>query len=602
MAKRPFSFRGSSLAQAIQGNFDHLMGSLRELMRGHNLVVDDIEGLADQGTAHTEELGQHEDRITAVETDLTTAEADIIVIRGEGRRKPAAIYPDEPDIAWLPPKGDKGDAGVTPQAAPPWPGEDGAEGFFMPPGSSDTATGSSGVDVEDDTVPVTTATTIDFGDGITVTDDGSGHITVDGLTQVHDHSTSLEGGDFIDADQVYAESWLQTLGTFVIDGEDSPTWAADQNDYAPAAESSFLQPTLSAAVALNGLHTDNIVAGKFHRNQIGRVMLVVNDDTVNVDDLTIAHEAAGSSTRYQFSFDDATDLVMTPGSMALFVYSPSLKWKLQGFSGASAGAAGADGADGTNGRDGVAVPWPGEDGTEGFFMPGRKALSVKEDGTLLNSNIETVNFAHGLDVTTGSNEAGVTVDESELDHSQLAGRTVTSAHPASAVDFTPYSTIASTDVQSAIQELLDESGGGGGGGASTKPSPPALYDDHQDFGELFQPVPPARDELHILNWSTKKIYGPGSASDRYYLPYACSIVEVYFVLPAVTTRTATVDVKKNGTSIFGTKPTTSSAMLSSRGVMSTTALTRDDYLTFVVDSPGSTAGRLKVFVVLRRLA
>lgn len=34
------------------------------------------------------------------------------------------------------------------------------------------------------------------------------------------------------------------------------------------------------------------------------------------------------------------------------------------------------------------------------------------------------------------------------------------AHAASAIGFTPYSTLASTDVQAAIQELFDESGGG----------------------------------------------------------------------------------------------------------------------------------------------
>ena len=41
-------------------------------------------------------------------------------------------------------------------------------------------------------------------------------------------------------------------------------------------------------------------------------------------------------------------------------------------------------------------------------------------------------------------------------HNLLGGRSVADSHPASSVTFTPYSTIAATNVQAAIQEVLDE--------------------------------------------------------------------------------------------------------------------------------------------------
>lgn len=47
-------------------------------------------------------------------------------------------------------------------------------------------------------------------------------------------------------------------------------------------------------------------------------------------------------------------------------------------------------------------------------------------------------------------------------HNALSGRSDADAHPASAVTFTPYSTLAATTVQAAIQELLDEMVSGGG--------------------------------------------------------------------------------------------------------------------------------------------
>lgn len=60
------------------------------------------------------------------------------------------------------------------------------------------------------------------------------------------------------------------------------------------------------------------------------------------------------------------------------------------------------------------------------------------------------------EITTGG--ASVLVGSSPSIHNTLSGRDATDAHPAASVTFTPYSTLAATDVQTAIQELLDEAG------------------------------------------------------------------------------------------------------------------------------------------------
>lgn len=53
-------------------------------------------------------------------------------------------------------------------------------------------------------------------------------------------------------------------------------------------------------------------------------------------------------------------------------------------------------------------------------------------------------------VTVAGGTVGITA------HSALTGLTAADVHPASSITFTPYSTLAATDVQAAIQELLDE--------------------------------------------------------------------------------------------------------------------------------------------------
>lgn len=75
------------------------------------------------------------------------------------------------------------------------------------------------------------------------------------------------------------------------------------------------------------------------------------------------------------------------------------------------------------------------------------AVSAHESDT---TSVHGIADTSALETTTGA--------QAKVD--AHTGDTV-AAHAASAIAFTPYSTIAATDVQAAIQELLDESAGGG---------------------------------------------------------------------------------------------------------------------------------------------
>ncbi|HXJ67111.1 MAG TPA: collagen-like protein, partial [Actinomycetota bacterium] len=162
-------FRGSSLAQAIQGNFDHLMGALRNLTRSHNVLVDDVTSLADTvdevieagGSHHHDGAGseaithddltgvdanQHHDRehniLSSAHSDTddtdTPSVGDVLTWSGtqwiadtndpeangrsprRGSRPPALYYDQDEFMVWMPPSGAKGDTGPA--------GADGAQG------------------------------------------------------------------------------------------------------------------------------------------------------------------------------------------------------------------------------------------------------------------------------------------------------------------------------------------------------------------------------------------------------------------------------------------------------------------------------------------
>lgn len=89
-------------------------------------------------------------------------------------------------------------------------------------------------------------------------------------------------------------------------------------------------------------------------------------------------------------------------------------------------------------------------------------------------------------ITAGG--ASITQVNSPSVHNSLSGRDATDAHPAAAITFTPYSTLASTTVQAAIQELLDEGGSGSGGTVikvpDANPTSPSAYDDEFNTSTL----------------------------------------------------------------------------------------------------------------------
>lgn len=88
-------------------------------------------------------------------------------------------------------------------------------------------------------------------------------------------------------------------------------------------------------------------------------------------------------------------------------------------------------------------------------------------------------------VTSITNTQSVTIAGSPTAHGSLSGRSAADSHPASAITFTPYSTLVAEDVQTAIQELLDEI-----------PAGPAALD---DLGDVNAPSPSNGD---LLSWDS----------------------------------------------------------------------------------------------------
>jgi hypothetical protein len=86
-----------------------------------------------------------------------------------------------------------------------------------------TAGGVAGVDIEDDGTPVASATTLDFGTNLTVTDNGGGNLTVDG-----------SGGGVTDADYLVGTSHAGLSAEIVVGttpgGELGGTWASPTVD------------------------------------------------------------------------------------------------------------------------------------------------------------------------------------------------------------------------------------------------------------------------------------------------------------------------------------------------------------------------------------
>ncbi|MEQ1736092.1 MAG: hypothetical protein ABL886_06800 [Rhodoglobus sp.] len=96
----------------------------------------------------------------------------------------------------------------------------------------------------------------------------------------------------------------------------------------------------------------------------------------------------------------------------------------------------------------------------------------------------------------------------------------------------------------------------------------------------------------------------GTNKTRFRAPHAFTIASVKCSLTtASSSGLVTVDVNKNGVSIFSTRPTLdvsekTTATAATPSVLSTTAVAADDELTFDVDVAGTNASGLKVTLVL----
>ena len=110
----------------------------------------------------------------------------------------------------------------------------------------------------------------------------------------------------------------------------------------------------------------------------------------------------------------------------------------------------------------------------------------------------------------------------------------------------------------------------------------------------------ASDETTALTTGTGKM--------TFYVPYNFTISEVFIGNTAASSSGAVqVNVKKNGTTIFTTKPSIGASQntsLSGSGsvaaVLSTTSLSKGDKMTIDIDTAGTTAAGLKVYFIGRR--
>jgi hypothetical protein len=115
-------------------------------------------------------------------------------------------------------------------------------------------------------------------------------------------------------------------------------------------------------------------------------------------------------------------------------------------------------------------------------------------------------------------------------------------------------------------------------------------------------------KLDVLGTWTQAdaVLAVGTGAQRFYAPYACTIVQVRAsVVTAPTGASLIVDVNKNGVTIFGTqsaRPTIAASSLTAvSGTPTVTTLAAGDYLTVDIDQIGSTVagGYLTVTVTVR---
>lgn len=411
----------------------------------------------------------------------------------------------------------------------------------------------------------------------------------------HDHSGTTDGGRFVYAGEVEADEALYVIGGLQLNGtEMAVTLTTDRNDFLVDDDTLRVRFFTNTGVHhITGLSTAVREGTAF--SSVAGVVFLLRNSSSSTANVILDHNSGSSLSPFWFS--DGSNVTLLPGDQLAVMYNEiDGQWQrvTMGGSGAAGatgargadgppgfngddgdegigfpgargadGAAGAPGAAGATGATGSPVPWPGEDGDDAIALPGARG-------------------ADGAAGATGSTGAAGTpglpgwpgIDGEDGESFFLPGPTGATGATGS----------------------TGATGPSGGAGGSTTPG--LVVDVEEDPWGM--PVPQKPDGLGVVVWSSKKRVGSGSVSDRIYLPWDVRITEVYFVLPASSQATATVDVKKNGTSIFGTKPTLASGFISSYAVPNTPGYSRGDYLTIAIDQPGSVGGRVKVFLSYKR--
>lgn len=400
-------FAQKGLIRAIQANFDHLMGTLRSIARGHNVLVDDVDAL-DERTSTVE--GDVDTLVVHSETHSHTG--------GDGSRRmniPPGMFGPEAEGEQGPqgpqgPRGARGARGAS--GAPGVPGQDGDDFGMWVPGKRNAQLDHGLLSgLADDDHPQY-ATNAEFDDHSARHENGGAdEISIAGLdgtsTELANHladaadahdasaiSIADAGGDFTATDVEGALAELQQDNEDHVAAADPHTGyrleSADHTHQSTGAQAG----TLDHGLALTGLTDDDHTQYLKEKASGGTA--------AEVPVHTHAHADQGGRVNIPtlFGVDGEDGTMGVPGRRGATGAT--------GATGAQgdAGAAGAAGAQGPAGVPG----FPGADGADfGMWVPHKTGVYVEKDDIHVLKT-DRIDFSTGLGVNGAGGEATVSVD------------------------------------------------------------------------------------------------------------------------------------------------------------------------------------------------